>query len=64
MLFLQTNAGNMKYTAAFIFLLMTGGIAAAQNSTVAKDTVFQSNGNPVFRHKFTADPAAMVYKDK
>jgi len=28
------------------------------------DTVFTANGNPVFRHKFTADPAAMVYKDK
>jgi beta-xylosidase len=29
-----------------------------------KDTTFSSNGNPVIRHKFTADPAAIVYKGK
>jgi len=32
--------------------------------TTAKDTTFQSTGNPVFRHKYTADPAALVYKDR
>lgn len=29
-----------------------------------KDTTFRSNGNPVIRHKYTADPAALVYKGK
>ncbi|MBK8951841.1 MAG: family 43 glycosylhydrolase [Chitinophagaceae bacterium] len=28
------------------------------------DTLFKSNGNPIITHKFTADPAALVYKDK
>ena len=28
------------------------------------DTSFVATGNPVFKHKFTADPAALVYKDK
>ncbi len=29
-----------------------------------KDTTFPSNGNPIIRHKFTADPAALVYDGK
>lgn len=29
-----------------------------------KDTVFTAGGNPIIRHKFTADPAAMVYQNK
>lgn len=28
------------------------------------DTTFIATGNPIIRHKFTADPAAMVYKEK
>lgn len=28
------------------------------------DTVIHATGNPIIRHKFTADPGAMVYKDK
>ena len=32
--------------------------------TTATDSTFQSTGNPVFRHKYTADPAAFVYKDR
>src|SRR3954471_10487320 len=28
------------------------------------DTIIRSNGNPIIRHKFTADPAAFVYNDK
>ncbi|MBB1284117.1 family 43 glycosylhydrolase [Flavisolibacter sp. BT320] len=38
-------------------------IGNAQNSTQA-DTTFVADGNPIIRHKFTADPAALVYKDK
>jgi beta-xylosidase len=29
-----------------------------------KDTTFIATGNPIIRHKYTADPAALVYKDK
>ncbi len=29
-----------------------------------KDTTFTASGNPIIKHKFTADPAALVYKDK
>lgn len=28
------------------------------------DTVIHAAGNPIIRHKYTADPGAMVYKDK
>ena len=28
------------------------------------DTTFVSNGNPVIRHKYTADPAALVYNNR
>jgi beta-xylosidase len=36
------------------------------NGTFKKtnDTIFVSSGNPIIRHKYTADPAALVYKDK
>lgn len=45
-------------------------IAAAVSCSVQaakifnSDTTFHSSSNPVIKHKFTADPAAMVYKDK
>lgn len=29
-----------------------------------KDTTFKSTGNPIIDYKYTADPAAMVYKDQ
>src|SRR6476661_6556976 len=29
-----------------------------------KDTSFSSSGNPIIRHKYTADPAALVYNGK
>jgi beta-xylosidase len=35
----------------------------AQGLSRESDTVFMSAGNPVIRHKFTADPAALVYRD-
>ncbi|MDR3694854.1 glycoside hydrolase family 43 protein [Mucilaginibacter sp.] len=31
---------------------------------VGQDTVIHSKGNPIIRHVFTADPAAMVYKGR
>lgn len=55
---------NTKAIAGMVCLLIGGSISYAQNTAAAKDTSFQSNGNPIIRHKFTADPAALVYKDK
>jgi beta-xylosidase len=48
---------NKKYLFALAACCLFG-VAQAQ------DTVFHTNGNPIIRHKFTADPAAMVYKGK
>ncbi|MDI3321958.1 glycoside hydrolase family 43 protein [Pinibacter soli] len=40
------------------------GICSLQMSAQErKDTMFIANGNPVIQHKYTADPAAMVYHD-
>jgi len=44
--------------AVAILMYIAPLIAAGQ------DTVIYSQGNPVIRHVFTADPAAMVYKDR
>jgi len=43
---------------------LTSRTINAQYLPPAKDTVFVSNGNPIIRHRYTADPAALVYKDK
>lgn len=41
-------------------------IPALFNYTLAskRDTTIKTSGNPLFSHKYTADPAALVYKDK
>ncbi len=39
-------------------------IAISGYSIAQPDTNFVANGNPIIKHKFTADPAAIVYKDK
>lgn len=52
-------------TFAFFFLplfFLDAGAKAQQAQK--KDTTFVSTGNPIIRHKYTADPAAMVYKNK
>ena len=51
------------YVNLVVWCLLQQSTTNAQ-STVAKDTTFVANGNPIIRHKFTADPAAMVYKNK
>jgi len=38
--------------------LLAGSLCYGQAS---HDTVFRSNGNPIIKHEFTGDPAAMVY---
>lgn len=47
----------LRKSLLFLMLLPASG-AFAQN-----DTTFQSDGNPVIRYKFSADPAAMVHKN-
>jgi hypothetical protein len=42
---------------------MLTGIATLHAQTT-KDTTFSGAGNPIIRHKFTADPAALVYNNK
>lgn len=39
-----------------------GCLISAQAAVIKPDTIIHSTGNPIIRHKFTADPAAMVYK--
>lgn len=48
------------YLAGFMFVSMQ--IANAQS--VKRDTTFKASGNPVFKHKYTADPGALVHGDK
>jgi beta-xylosidase len=44
--------------------LALGCLASTHAQTVKSDSVIHTNGNPIIRHEFTADPAAMVYKGK
>ncbi|CAM3734597.1 glycoside hydrolase family 43 protein [Mucilaginibacter galii] len=37
---------------------------ATQTAAPVADTVIHATGNPIITHKYTADPAALVYKDK
>lgn len=47
-----------------LFLSAAFSLIAATVCAQQKDTTFSANGNPIIRHKFTADPAALVYKNK
>ncbi|MXV50825.1 family 43 glycosylhydrolase [Pedobacter sp. HMF7647] len=47
---------NLFYFFTFI------AVSSAQASQT--DTIIHSTGNPIIRHKYTADPAAMVFKNK
>lgn len=55
---------NTKYFTGLFALMFFSSVGSAQNNTLMKDTTFTATSNPVIRYKFTADPAAMVYKDK
>jgi beta-xylosidase len=41
-----------------------GCLTETKAAVVNPDTTIHATGNPIIRHEFTADPAAMVYKDK
>lgn len=53
----------LKVTLLFTAPSLLNNKAHMPASTLA-DTVIHATGNPIIRHKFTADPGAMVYKDK
>jgi len=44
--------------------LALGCLTSVQAQTVKSDSIIHAAGNPIIRHEFTADPAAMVYKGK
>ena len=48
----------------FSILLSILSIGSLFSQEVTRDTTFRAEGNPVIRYKYTADPAAMVYKNK
>jgi beta-xylosidase len=51
----------MKHFCLLFFLTF---IAFTYGFAQTGDTAFQSNGNPIIRHKYTADPAALVHNGK
>jgi len=51
-----------KYLLALTTVL--GCLTSVQAQTVKSDSIIHAAGNPIIRHEFTADPAAMVYKGK
>lgn len=53
---------NLRQVLFICFLTSIGIKTKAQNTV--QDTTFQAQGNPIISHKFTADPAALVYKDQ
>lgn len=44
-----------------LFILSGWSVTAL---AIKRDTIIKSSGNPIFKHKYTADPAALVYKNK
>jgi len=51
----------MKYYLAALTLLLLSSVTGFSQQ---RDTTFQSHGNPVFRHKYTADPAGLVHNNR
>lgn len=55
----------MKLFNSTILLVCAGVLSLSGQSQITKsDTALIATSNPIFTHKYTADPAAMVYKDK
>lgn len=53
-----------KLGGRFILAGLVVLLSASQLTASVKDTTIHSDGNPIIRHAFTADPAAMVYKGR
>lgn len=55
----------MKHLNCIALLCLTlGGLQVGNAQVRTADTTFVVTGNPIIRYKYTADPAALVYKDK
>lgn len=52
------------YTRSLIMLFLSSMLHLSVNMARAQDTTFTSKGNPVFTHKYTADPAGLVVGEK
>lgn len=65
---MSTTRSMKKAIKIFLFLVLfvvAGRVAASESGDRWNaDTTFESKGNPIIQHKFTADPAAIVYEDK
>jgi hypothetical protein len=48
----------------FIFWVSSLMLAVPQGLSAQSDTTFVAAGNPIVKHKFIADPAAMVHDGK
>lgn len=55
---------NLKSTKKYILTTLAALAVTCKLLAQGTDTVIHSNGNPIIRHAFTADPGAMVYKGK
>ncbi len=51
-----------KYTLIIFTALLAA--SSIQEVVAQADTTFVATGNPIFTHKYTADPGALVYNDK
>ena len=47
-----------------VLFLVSASAGAIPNLNGKPDTTFQATGNPIIKHKYTADPAAIVHQDK
>lgn len=53
----------MRNTLLYISALVLT-LAAPQGLSAQKDTTFTATGNPIIKHKYTGDPAAMVHNGR
>lgn len=55
----------LKSSAAWLAgLALTAAVSMPALAQKSGDTTFVATGNPIIKHKYTADPAAIVHKDK
>lgn len=54
----------MNRFIGFILGMVTFMPAVSKELSAQKDTSFVAHGNPIVKHKYTADPAALVHDGK
>jgi hypothetical protein len=54
----------IKFVSGLLCCMLSSSLINAQSISGIKDTTFTATGNPIIKYKFTADPAAFVYKDR